>query len=93
MTPSEAVDPPHARRHMNEVRRLVLEIIADNPSIGADLIVSRWAERKPGISERHRAALPQMARQILWRLENLGWVAQANGEYWITELGNSALAA
>lgn len=93
MTPSEAVEPSAVRRHMNEVRRLVLEIIADDPFIGVDVIVSRWAERKPGISERHRAALPRMAGQILWRLENLGWVAQANGEYRITELGTSALDA
>ncbi|WP_157813988.1 hypothetical protein [Microbacterium sp. BR1] len=90
MSPTEPVDPAAARRHLTDVRRLVLAIIADEPSITADQIVTRWAERRPGLSARHTAALPRMTSQTLWRLENLGWVIRAHGRFSITEQGQVA---
>lgn len=86
---SESADPAGARRHLNAVRRLVLEILAEGPLATRDEVAARWAERKPQLTPRHQDALPRMAGEILWRLENLGWVERADGVYRVTDSGRA----
>lgn len=78
------------RRHLSAVRVLVLNIIADEQPVSAEGIVAEWASRHPGLVPRHRAALPRMSGQILWRLENLEWVERADSGFHLTDLGARA---
>lgn len=76
------------RRHLTGVRRTVLTIVADHGPISLDDIAVEWARQHPTISPRHRSALPRMSGQVLWRLENLGWVARRRDQYLLTAEGH-----
>ena len=78
------------RRHLSAVRTLVLEIVGDKQPVSAGMIIAEWASRHPELTPRHRAALPRMTGQILWRLENLEWVESADGGYRLNDLGAQA---
>ena len=42
------------------------------------------------LTPRHRAALPQMTGQILWRLQNLEWIKTDDEGPCLTHLGTRA---
>jgi len=89
MTEPEA---PFVRRHLTGVRRTVLRIVIADGPMPVERIAAAWAEELPGISDRHRASLPRMAVQVLWRLENLGWVRHGRDGYEATLAGRKVVA-
>ncbi|MEV8371052.1 hypothetical protein [Microbacterium sp. NPDC064584] len=80
-------DAEFIRRHLTGVRRTVLAIVANHGPISLDDIAIEWARQHLTISRRHRFALPRMSGQVLWRLENLGWVARRGDQYLLTAEG------
>lgn len=78
------------RFHLTGPRRRVLEIVTASPGSSLDEIVAAWVAAEPSLSTRRVAALPQMVSQILWRLENLGWVAPHESGFCITVAGKAA---
>ncbi|MFS0733862.1 hypothetical protein ABC304_03665 [Microbacterium sp. 1P10UB] len=76
--------------HLSAVRMLVLDIIARQPGVALEAIVAEWIAQQPAMSPRHRAAMPRMTGEILWRLENLGWVEKRHGLFRLTDLGARA---
>ena len=60
--------------------------------MSVERIADAWAAELPGISDRHRASLPRMAVQVLWRLENLGWVRNGGDGYVATQVGRKVVA-
>lgn len=84
------MDDTQIRRHLTGVRRLVLDIVAAEGPVATGRIVTVWAARHPTPNSRHRQALPRMAAETLWRLENLEWVVACPDGYRLTPLGERA---
>ncbi|MCR2811743.1 hypothetical protein NQ166_08235 [Microbacterium sp. zg.Y1090] len=84
------MDDTQIRRHLTSVRRLILDIIATEGPVAPERIVTAWAAARSTASPRHRQALPRMAAETLWRLENLEWVAAGPDGYRLTPLGDHA---
>lgn len=78
-------------RHLTEPRRAVLQILADEGPTGEAGIRAVWQERRPDMSPRHVGALPRMIRNLLWRLEILGWVAEGEHGWELTGPGRSVV--
>ncbi|MCR2827462.1 hypothetical protein [Microbacterium sp. zg.Y909] len=77
----------HVRRHLTGVRRRVLQIIAACGPITVDEIAVEWAAAQPSMPERQKDGLPRMASQVVWRLENLGWISRHGDGYVATPAG------
>lgn len=75
-------------RHLTAPRRAVLEILADGP-MDEDGIRAAWRASRSDMSPRHALALPRMIRHLLWRLELLGWVAEGERGYGLTDRGRA----
>ncbi|MFZ8757731.1 hypothetical protein ACO03V_09990 [Microbacterium sp. HMH0099] len=82
-----------AARHLTGVRVLVLEILSADGPLTRDDIVTAWNGRRTDLSPAHRARLPRMRDETLWRLVNLGWVAGEGEKFRITGDGARALGA
>ncbi|WP_295833735.1 hypothetical protein [uncultured Microbacterium sp.] len=82
-----------AARHLTGVRLLVLEILSAGGSLTRDGILTAWEERRPDLSPAHRARLPWMRDETLWRLVNLGWVAGEEEMIRLTGDGEHVLRA
>lgn len=79
-------------RHLTAPRRAVLQILAEGPADEAR-ISAAWRASRPDMSPRHARELPRMIRHLLWRLELLGWVAEGEHGYELTEAGRSIVTA
>lgn len=78
------------RRHLTAVHLVVLDIVHTSGPVDPPEVARIWGERRSDIGPRHRAALPRMSGQILWRLDNLGVVERGAEGYRMTPLGEHA---
>lgn len=75
------------RRQLTAARALVLDILTDGGALTSEQILTRWTERRPDMSARHRQQMPRMLSDVLWRLINLQWIAHDHQRYRITPAG------
>ena len=80
-------------RHLTGVRVLVLEILSAAGPLTRDEILTAWEDQRRNLSPMHRARLPRMRDETLWRLVNLGWVAGEGERFHLTGDGRHALGA
>ena len=78
------------RRHLSGTRVLLLELIHDGEGIDRDQLILLWLKRRPAVSERVAARTPRTIDQLLWELQNLGWVGRTGRRYGVTGLGERA---
>ncbi|MFF0911506.1 hypothetical protein ACFWZW_12510 [Microbacterium enclense] len=78
-------------RHLTGVRVLVLEILSETGTLAREDILVAWEARRGDLSPTHRARLPRMRDETLWRLVNLGWVAGEGDRFRLTGDGERAL--
>ncbi len=78
------------RRHLSGTRVLLLDIIDAEDTPDREQLVLRWLKRRPAVSERVAARVPQMIDQLLWEVENLEWVKRVGARYSLTALGARA---
>jgi hypothetical protein len=89
--PSRAADERLAFRHLSEPRRRVLEVLSACGPGTPGGIAECWIDRALDGTDRYAGRLPGMVSQLLWKLENLNWVTEREGNFEITTDGSMAL--
>lgn len=78
------------RRHLSASRVAMLELVRESHPASRDEILSAWSHAFRGIS-RSADWNARAVDQLLWQLENLGWIASRDGGFEVTDAGQRAL--
>lgn len=78
--------------HLTGPRRTLLETVRDNEPVTVDQISDLWISAEPDRYQRIAAKVPGMVTQILWRVENLGWIDSDDGQLTLSAAGATVLS-